>query len=237
MQIVVNHLTRMHAASMCVAGIDLETRRHVRPVMIAGQLPCSLLARHGGPFDMGAVVDLGKTRRVLQCPEVEDHAFDPSRARAVDCFDADNFWAILVELVQPGLSDIFGAELKTIGSMSCGTEEGEGSASLGCLIPVSSPRLYVKRRPDKPDRVRMRFTDGHFDVDVGVTDIRFYGEDHATADRATVQDMAKHLDRHERVILGVGLTRPFRASPERSAMHWLQVNNIHLVGRVPWPLG
>jgi hypothetical protein len=37
MQIVINHLTRMQRGFMCVAGVDLATGRHVRPVL-ASQL-------------------------------------------------------------------------------------------------------------------------------------------------------------------------------------------------------
>ena len=49
MRIVVNHLTRMQKGFMCVAGIDLDTRLHVRPVLDR-QMPIDLLSVHGGPL-------------------------------------------------------------------------------------------------------------------------------------------------------------------------------------------
>ena len=39
------------------------------------------------------------------------------------------------------------------------------------------------------------------------------------------------------VILGVGLTRKFRASDDAPYRHWLQVNNIHLKEHPVWTLG
>lgn len=54
MKIAVNHLTRMQPGYICVAGIDLETGSHVRPVLPSGRLSAALLRRNGGPFDIAA---------------------------------------------------------------------------------------------------------------------------------------------------------------------------------------
>ena len=35
-----------------------------------------MLSVHGGPFDMGHIIDLGDTRFVGKVPEVEDRWFD-----------------------------------------------------------------------------------------------------------------------------------------------------------------
>jgi hypothetical protein len=60
MRIVVNHVTRMSSPRICVAGIDPETIEHVRPTTPPTDLITrSLLREEGGPFGMGAVVDLG----------------------------------------------------------------------------------------------------------------------------------------------------------------------------------
>ncbi len=83
MRIVVNHLTRMRAASICVAGIDLDTGRHVRPITRGG-LTRDHLHENGGPFALGAIVELGATTPNPNPPEVEDHWFWPDRARLVE---------------------------------------------------------------------------------------------------------------------------------------------------------
>jgi hypothetical protein len=58
MQIIVNHLTRMQPGFICVAGVDVSSGRHVRPVL-GRRLTTDLLASKGGPFDMAELVDLG----------------------------------------------------------------------------------------------------------------------------------------------------------------------------------
>src|SRR5215210_1099974 len=59
MRILVDHLTRMQPGYFCAAGIDLESGRHVRPVLRRGRLTTDLLGTNGGPFDIGSVLDLG----------------------------------------------------------------------------------------------------------------------------------------------------------------------------------
>ena len=77
MRILVDHLTRMQAGYFCVAGVDVSTLRHVRPVLRRDRLTIDLLRPHGGPFDVGAVVYLGSTTDVGHPPELEDRRFDP----------------------------------------------------------------------------------------------------------------------------------------------------------------
>ena len=62
MRIVVNHLTRMQPGYICVAGIDVQDNEHIRPVLGRERLTVGLLARNGGAFDMGRLVDLGSGR-------------------------------------------------------------------------------------------------------------------------------------------------------------------------------
>ena len=83
----------------------------------------------------------------------------------------------------------------------------------------------------------MRVTDGELDLDLGVTDIRLYGEDHVTPDRETVNRLAKRLADGTVVVLSMGLTRPFAGSSNFAPVHWLQVNNIHLEDDPIWQLG
>src|SRR3990172_1992024 len=99
MLIVVNPLTRMQQGCMCVAGIDLETGLHVRPVLDR-QMTIDMLSVHGGPFDMARVVDLGETRFVGKVPEVEDQWFEASSARHLGDMPSDEFWVLLQRAAQ-----------------------------------------------------------------------------------------------------------------------------------------
>lgn len=237
MRIVVTDLTRMQRGYVCVAGVDLEQRRHVRPVLGDARLPSSVLARHGGPFDLATVVDLGETEPTPVCPEVEDHAFSPRDARSVERIEAATFWELLTMLARPRLAAIFGPELRKRVGGGATVRTGGGRASLGCLAPSSRPELYLKPRERGSDQVRMKLGDGNADLDLSVTDIRLYGTDHVTPDREAMQRVSERIAVGTSVLLSVGLTRPFSNSPDLPPVHRLQVNNIHLEDDPTWRLG
>jgi len=237
MRIVVNHLTRMQRGYMCVAGVDMDTGHHVRPVSAAGRLSTNLLVRNNGPFDMRVVVDLGTHTSLRRRPEVEDHVVDLSRVRTIGTLKAGKFWSLLTRIAEARLRGVFGDDLTAVGSESYAVEVGKGSASLGCVVPRGHPTLYIRRRSDRPSQIRLRFNDGDFYPDCGVTDIRLYGNDHVTPNEALVQHIARRLQSNVAVVLSVGLTRAFKSKPEFDPVHWLQVNNIHFEDEPTWQLG
>lgn len=233
--IFINHLTRMKEGFCCVAGVDAITGKHVRPVLRGRNLSTGLLARNGGPFDMAVTVQLDSIRPVPRAPEVEDHLFDPRKARALGSVKEDGFWRILSRAAKSKLHDLFGPDLVGRGVASCAVDKSKGRASLGCLVPQSRPILLVRRESEK-EKIRMKVTDGEFYLDLGVTDIRLYQDDHVTPDNKVVGRVARQLASQNDVILSVGLTRPFKGT-EREPVHWLQVNNIHLKENPIWQLG
>lgn len=240
MRIVVNHLTRMRGGYVCVAGLDLDGLRHVRPVLPEGALPFDLLARYGGPFDMAELVELGIARPASRPPHVEDHVIVPERAKSRGVIPPDEFWGLLNRVSENRLTDIFGADLKLVGRSSCGTEEGKGRISLGLFRPKDSPELYYREKgPSGKAAIRIRIRDDDFDAILGVTDLRLYEGDHMTPDRAAVERTGRRIADAKTVVLGVGLTRPFAASSERkdAPVHWLQVTNVHLADDPTWRLG
>jgi putative nucleic acid modification protein with dual OB domain len=236
MRIVVTDLTRMQRGYVCVAGVEPERRQHVRPVLATGRLSKNLLACHGGPFDLATMVDLGATEPVPMKPEVEDHQFSARNAKSVEMVDSAEFWDLLTSLARPKLRTIFGPELRRRGTGAAVGAEA-GAASLGCLRPAGGPELYVRPRAGGQDQVRMRLSDGDFDLAVSVTDVRLYGNDHITPDAPTVQGISEQIAGGTGVLLSVGLTRPFAATPDLPPVHWLQVNNIHLESDPAWRLG
>src|SRR4051794_22318645 len=100
MQIVVNHLTRMRTGSrICVAGVDPETFDHIRPVTPAADpITRELLREEGGPFSIGALVELGRVRAVPSPPESEDHQFATANARHVQDLTSEEYWRMLEAL-------------------------------------------------------------------------------------------------------------------------------------------
>jgi hypothetical protein len=232
MIIVVNHLTRMQEGYMCVAGIDLDTGLHVRPVL-HGQMTIDMLSVHGGPFDIGRIIDLGETRFAGSIPEVEDQQFDAALARHIGDMPGDELWDIVTRVAQEKLGAIFGPDLERVGS-TCAVAETHGLRSLGCYW-ASAGRLTID---DGLERRRIRFCwrASEHTFNVPVTDIRLYAADHVTPCEATVHRLAEQLAAEPRVLVSVGLSRPYRKSASDLPRHWLQVNNFHLPENPCWTL-
>lgn len=229
MRIVVNHLTRMEAGFICVAGIEWETGRHIRPVLVNRRLTVDLLKSHGGVFELGAIVDLGPTRHVGRAPEVEDHEFSPAQARHCGGMAGRQFWEMVRICAGTSLVEMLG-ELEPDGRAGYSLEEGGGRASLGCLVPAGRPELYINRH----GKTRLRVSDGDLVAELSVTDIRLVEADHQTPRREAVERMQSLVAAGWEIIVGVGLTRPFRKDDQGEARHWLQANNIFVRADPLW---
>jgi hypothetical protein len=232
MQLVINHLTRMQQGCMCTAGIDLATGLHVRPVLDR-QMTIDMLSVYGGPFDIGRIVDLGTTRFVGKVPEVEDQLFEATAARHVGDMPDQEFWALLEHSAQDKLGAIFGPDIERVGS-TCAVAETYGLRSLGCFWATGG-RLFLEDRPSGR-KIYFSFQSGEYAFRVPVTDIRLYEADHVTPSEAIVAQIAAKTAALPRVIVSVGLSRPFRKSPGEPSRHWLQVNNIHLPKEPCWKM-
>jgi hypothetical protein len=182
-------------------------------------------------LDIGAVVDLGPTTYAGRAPELEDHRFDPARARWLFDDDPHDFWNLLDGVAQENLEDIFGPTLE-LWDESGTVDVGEGRVSLGCLKPEKQPWLYVDHR----GTVRMVLDHLTPSVDLTVNDLRLYERDHKTPRRDLVQSLQRRLEAGVEIILSVGLTRPWRKRGDDAERHWLQVNNIHLRDYPLWRL-
>jgi len=229
MRIVVNHLTRMRAGRICVAGIDLDTHEHVRPVLQGNQLGRDLLLSRHGLFDIGSVVDLGRVYHVGEPPEVEDHQFAPRHARRVGTLTPAAYWELLDEVARPDLAALFGPDLYPHRS-GYAVDVGKGSASLGCLRPASPPSLSILDN----GKVRMQIIEGGRTIRLAVTDLRLCEDDHTTVRRALVQQVQDRIRQGVGVILGVGLGRAWSQADDDKERHWLQVNNLHLEDDPLW---
>jgi len=227
MEIVVNHLTRMRRGFICVAGLDRD-RRHIRPVCEHGRLGKHLVAGYGGPFAIGAVVDLGDTVPRPSPPEIEDHLFDPDLSRRIRLADEAKLWSLLDDLAMSSLVEIFGDELERDGG-TASMATGAGAASLGIYRPESRPRLDREF-----GRFRMVLHDPELgELSIPVTDLRLYDIEADAIDERRVELLADRLRRRD-VLLAVGLSRPWARDGE-AQRHWLQVNNVHLDDNVFWP--
>jgi len=228
-RIVVNHLTRMMKGYICAAGIDEETGEHVRPVLPGMRLRADLLEERGGPFNMAALVDLGRTDPCGNAPETEDVEFHPAVAARVRILSGEEFWKLLRSVSESCLGDVFGSELERVGN-TLAIQQGRGVVSLGCIAPRRAPTLAI----DRFERIRALVADGESYYDLPVTDLRLYENDHQSPRETVVADIGERLARGVPVIVSVGVTRAFAAREGEAALHWLQVNNLHLEDDPGW---
>jgi hypothetical protein len=225
MQIVVNHLTRMQQGFMCVAGIELDTGRHIRP-MLDRQMRVEMLACHGGPFELRRVIDMGTTTFVGRMPEIEDQLFRVDELRIVREMDAGPFYELMAASATDRLTNIFGPELAPLGR-TCAIPERRGIRSLGCYWATGC-KLHLDASGEGAPRIRLACDSELGPLRLPVTDIRLFGTDHVTPDEPQIAQFASQLIGRERVLLSIGLSRAYRRAAEQSPMHWLQVNNLHL---------
>ena len=230
MRIIVNHLTRMQPGYICVAGVDVSNGHHIRPVL-TGRLTTDLLASKGGPCDMAALVDLGMVECCGHTPETEDYYFDSRTAHSVRLIPPALFWELLQNIARNSLAQIFGPALRSF-RRGCVVDLDSGKASLGCLIPTGPPRLYV----NDYGKIRALIRDGAFTFDLSVTDLRLCDTDHRTPRIDLVERIDAQMRSGVRVILSVGLARPWQHPDDTVERHWLQVNNIHLEDGAVWLL-
>jgi hypothetical protein len=226
-RIVVNHLTRMSDGHVCVAGVDVATQKHVRPVLSFGRLSSALLRREGGIFDVGVEVDLGKVTARPTNPEREDHVFDPENVSAIGTMAGSKYWKLLNEVAETRLQTIFGAAMHPQGR-GCAVDENDGTVSLGCLVPRS---LRVELNPW--GKLRAHMSDGKRNVELSVADIRLYKGD-GTPKKNAVLRLQQRLAAREAVVVSVGLARAFMAQNDTKRRHWLQLNNIHIGSDPVW---
>jgi hypothetical protein len=210
---------------ICVAGIEAETRRHLRPTS-GSERPLSrdLLAAAGGPFEIGAVVELGETTPVPNPPEVEDQRFEPAAARQIGRLKPEKYLGLLDEVAQRSIRYGFGPDLEHRGRYKFASETGGGECSLLCVRMEEFIALGISDW----GTLQLRFNVAHERAYAPVTDLRFYEPDQRTIREAVVKDVAARLRKRTRAWVMFGLSRPWAPPEEDVERHWLQVNGICL---------
>lgn len=225
MQIIVNHLTRMKSPRICIAGVDAATFQHVRPVTPATELLTrELLRENGGPFGVGALVDLGEVQACPNPPDSEDHTFTATRASAVQDLEGEVYMELLRTIGVPDLSAGFGPELREVRARKFAVAAGEGQRSLA-VMPLEQGELDIRF-----GNLYLDLDQPHARADVRVTDVRFYEPDHTTIKRSIVQDVNTRLRRGVEAHLMMGLARPLN-DEQAGEVQWLMANGLCLADR------
>jgi hypothetical protein len=175
-------------------------------------------------------VELGEVQANGSPPELEDHVFDPAKAKRRKALKPAAFWKHLESVASQNLTSIFGVQLKPNGS-SMSVDLGQGTASLGCLLSSGAVNIEIDSRYHS---VKARFMDGGNNLLVGVTDLRLFAEDHKTPNKKAIDDINRRLRAGTPCILSVGLSRAFMKTNDTEKRHYLQVNNFHLEDDPCW---
>lgn len=220
MELVIDHLTRMRDQYICVAGLTADGH-HVRPVVHGARWTRNWLRENGGPFTIGGRVELGDPRQVGSRPEVEDHLVDPAALTSNGRLRDGEFWDLLAANSKPTLSACFGSDLARTTTGRASVPVGGGFASLG-LVQVNGAEFRASR-----SSLRVEFQDPDLGaLDLAIADVRMHNPD-GTVRMPTVGPCARRLASARRLILAIGLSRPFRPGGHAEESHWLQVNNLH----------
>jgi hypothetical protein len=234
--LLICHLTRMRPPMVCTAGLALGNLRHVRPKPQSGHLGVGHLHAHGGVLRLGRVIRFLTCHPCPQRPEVEDTQATFRTAQVLGELEPHEFMDRLDRVAwegDAGLQQVFGDDLLRMG-LTHAVPVGAGAASLG-IVRCPARRVGLAIRPPTPfnDRpqVRVHIEPGAIDSagngrkDLPVTDIRFYRDGYTTACEQTALDAGLRIAGSKRVLLALGLTRPF-AKGDGPPMHWLQVNGV-----------
>ena len=233
MKLIINHLTRLNTPdSICVAGLNLDNAQHVRPVLSSRLLTRAFLADRHGYFAIGHQLDLGPVKATSQPPHTEDVCFEPGKVRRLGLPTPVEFWQRLEQTAQPSLKAIFGPDLQFRGR-GAALDERIGQVSLGNLRPQTAPRLSIDAAT-RGEILRLSLRDADFDLNLSVTDLRFYQPDHKTPRKELVEQASQWLKEGQPIILSVGLGRAFQKPSDIAPRHWLHVNNLHFEQQPIW---
>jgi len=193
-----------------------------------------LLGSEGGPFLLGAVLDLGATKPRPAPPEVEDVEFQPEQVRKIRALDGGQFLRVLNFVAMEDLRGVFGTGLEGFGRTAA-VPEGKGLASLGVVKLDDGGELREQESAKGKPQIKLRFTDPDLgELAVAVTDIRLCGTDQVTPSVADIRAIRNRLDS---CYIAIGLSRAWSPSPRQQRRHWLQVNNIFPIDDPLWTRG
>lgn len=210
---------------ICIAGVEPESKTHLRPVTDLDQpLTRDLLSERGAPFELGAVVELGDVRARPDPPHVEDHLFQPDAAERLGQMTADEYLQLIDEVSCDDIEDAFGHALQRPGKWRYAVDVNKGERSLACVRVQETPDIEI----DRYGKPTLRFNDPEKPAFVRVTDIRLFEADHQTPDPRVVENVRDRLREGVQAWIAFGLSRPFIAKGDDVERNWLQVNGLCL---------
>jgi hypothetical protein len=194
--------------------------------VIAGQdfLPRELLADSGGPFELGARVELGNLTASPKPPHIEDHTFDPAKARRISSLDPTDYLDLIDSVSERTLRLAFGSDLRRETDLKYATDRGLGQCSLACIRLRGPTALEI----DGFDRLQLRFEQAAKTSYAKVADLRFYAVDGKSFRHPLIEAVSGRLRDGVRAWAMFGLARAWKVRADVAERHWVQMNGICL---------
>jgi len=251
MHIVISHLTRMGAGYICVAGHEIVDWVPERPLQITGSLKRPVLpyqqitADMLKVFQLGSVVDLGKVTPYPQPPHVEDVVFSPSQCKLEAFLSESDFWHVLESTAVSSLTDIFGDVFKRH-NQTLYMEPTEPLSIPPDQVCASGAKLSLGQwildassvDIAQTSSTRVRLAVSGIDLLLPVTDVRLYRQPSWEVDPEALyyllQTLQEARQKEQKIVLSMGLTRPYAPPGFSRRVYWLQVNNIHVRSDLLW---
>ena len=218
---LITDVTRMSAGQVCVASIDLHTKKIARPLQWNHSNWPETLVDEG--LTPGRIVRqrIRKEQNPQGLPhETEDVQLTDNPQILGTFLGEPELFAVLLPVVDPSVASIFGEAL--VGHKF--VPEHSRVRSLGRVrADARSVTLYLDH-----DRPRIVFRDGQTDYDVPVTDLRVRTVSDAGAIEVVKRAIKTAASYGGAMIIGLGLARPWAGSsndfsPRRC---YLQANGL-----------
>ncbi|HEY5193853.1 MAG TPA: hypothetical protein VIJ39_08290 [Solirubrobacteraceae bacterium] len=186
---------------ICIAGINPESHRHVRPTTPPTDLITRVLLREElGPIVMGALVDIGPVTAAPSPPESEDHVFQTANVEYVRDLDDQEFLDLLDQVRDADIQTAFGPALENVRG-GYAIEAGSGERSLAVVRAYEPPTLIVGGW----GKLRLHVRDLDPAPNLSVADVRFYEADQKTIRSDVVRDVNARIKDGVDVLLMLGL--------------------------------
>lgn len=226
-EIVLTDVTRMREDRICIAGVD-DKGRCIRPVVPDSNLWEGFLTcfpdRRIRPFTR---LDLCMLDPKPDPPHTEDWTFSPWASRFIRQLDRSEAMSLLRSILDPSVSAIFGAPIHH--EEGWFVQQGEGSRSLGTVMPRAVTEVEVYTAADRGVRVRITFTDNEgAGYRLSVTDLTLLRWCSANLeqsdDPAHLRDRLRRSLQRPGTILRIGLARHWAKHPDRCH---LQITGVY----------
>jgi len=219
-KVIVTDLTRFSTPDkVCVATIDIDTGKCMRPIPYLTSKKCKELNLQPGAILKGTI----KINDHPKKPHVEDATYKNLKFHG-PC-TSEEFKEVLEQSISSSISQGFGYDFGS------GEKHIPFDVRVNCsiiTIRVESDYIEIHEDQYKPGKIKLTFTDGdyHQYSYIAITDRGFYdyAMKHQTDDK--LEDVQEFISSQEDIFLRVGLSRRYKVPGGRDG-YWLQVNGIY----------